>query len=82
MTQPTAALAGTAEFTETAARAAAFHAEHGRHPAPGSRNHDESLLGSWLARQRKAFTRKGALSPEQVAQLDEVYPDWRLPATA
>ncbi|WP_251151359.1 helicase associated domain-containing protein [Cellulosimicrobium sp. Marseille-Q4280] len=88
MTQPTA-IAPTelgpqgAEFAETAARAAAFYAENDRHPEPGSRNHDESLLGSWLNRQRKAFIQKRSpMSPARVAHLDEVYPAWRLPAKA
>lgn len=72
-----------AEFAQTAARAAQFHAEHGRHPQAGSRNHDESLLGSWLNRQRKAFVQpRPPMSPARVAHLDEVYPAWRLPLTA
>ena len=70
-------------FIENAARAAAFHAEHGRHPEPGSRDHDESLLGSWLNRQRKAFAQKHPLmGPARAAHLDEIYPAWRLPAKA
>src|SRR5699024_4328671 len=52
-----------------------FHAEHGYDPPKRSLDENEKRLGIWLSRQRQAH-RRGKLSPEGVAALELVNPDW------